>query len=182
MKSTGAIIASTCIATALVVGLYYQQKIDLYKVRLRETLDHIHDLQHEIDPTHSKFTHGDHANHETEMNKHAHGMLDISETDWQPSVDVDMKKDAVSGWNVQILTTDFTFSPENASAEHVVGEGHAHIYVNGKKIARFYGDWFHLPAQPPGEHVLRVTLNTNNHQSLLRDGKPVEVEQVFTEE
>ncbi|MBL4893223.1 MAG: hypothetical protein JKX91_15670 [Rhizobiaceae bacterium] len=83
-----------------------------------------------------------------------------------PTIAIDLAKDAVGGWNLHIVTTHFRFAPEAVNAEHQVGEGHAHIYVNGIKLARVYGPWFHIGALPKGNVEVSVTLNANNHQAL----------------
>ena len=68
---------------------------------------------------------------------------------------------------------NFAFAPEHASRDHVPGEGHAHVYVNGVKLGRFYGPWLHLDNLPPGEVTVEVTLNANDHRPLSVAGKPV---------
>jgi len=80
----------------------------------------------------------------------------------------------MSGWNIQIETSNFSFAPEHASNVHEPGEGHAHLYINGKKIARMYGPWIHVPELLKARNTIKVTLNTNDHQTITVDGKPVE--------
>ena len=72
----------------------------------------------------------------------------------------------MSGWNLHIETENFSFSPENASLAHIDGEGHAHVYINGVKLGRFYGPWVHLDDLPEGEVTVEVTLNANDHRFL----------------
>ncbi len=79
------------------------------------------------------------------------------------SVSMDAQPDEVSGVNIRLDTNNFTFSPKNAGLDHVQGEGHAHIYVDGQKVGRLYGEYFHLDHISAGEHTLRVTLNGNTH-------------------
>ncbi len=90
-----------------------------------------------------------------------------------PTLDFHIVRDAMSGWNLQIATTGFRFAPERASAAHRAGEGHAHIYVNGRKVARVYGPWFHLGALPRGTVSIAVTLNANDHSALSVAGRPL---------
>ena len=80
------------------------------------------------------------------------------------SVQVTATPDAVSGINIELVTTGFTFAPENVNGEHVVGEGHAHVYVDGEKITRLYGPYLHLDRVDPGERTISVILNANTHQ------------------
>jgi len=58
-----------------------------------------------------------------------------------PSVKMIVSKDAMSGFNIRIVTKNFKWSPEHASLSHIPGEGHAHIYIDDVKIARVYGEW-----------------------------------------
>lgn len=75
--------------------------------------------------------------------------------------------DAVDGYNVQILSKNFKFTPASINRKNVANEGHAHLYVNGAKIARVYGNWFHLPASflQPGVNAVSVSLNANDHST-----------------
>ena len=50
-----------------------------------------------------------------------------------PSVELMVKKDDHGGWNLQVLTSNFVFAPEDCGKEHVDGFGHAHFYLNGEK-------------------------------------------------
>lgn len=90
-----------------------------------------------------------------------------------PTVRISLHADPVSGWNLHVVTTDFRFAPENASSEHVAGEGHAHVYVDGTKVARLYGPWLHIADLPNGQSEVKVTLNTNDHRPITIGGKPL---------
>ena len=92
------------------------------------------------------------------------------------SVAITLTPDSVDGLNLQISTTGFKWSPEGAGGEHVAGEGHAHVYVDGVKRARAYGPWLHLSALDPGTRHVRVTLNGNAHGEYVREGQPVAAE------
>ena len=87
-----------------------------------------------------------------------------------PSVDIEVTPDPKAGWNLRVMTTNFRFAPENASTDHVWGEGHAHLYIDDVKIGRLYGEWYHIGPMEAGTHTVRVTLNTNDHQDLARNG------------
>ena len=86
--------------------------------------------------------------------------------------------DAKAGFNIRIITENFTWAPEHASLEHVDGEGHAHIYLADVKLGRVYGEWHHInPADfdiPAGEQVLVVTLTGNDHGAYTLGGEPVQ--------
>lgn len=93
-----------------------------------------------------------------------------------------IEKDAMSGYNVFIATENFTFTPEDAGKADVDGHGHAHLYINGAKIARMYGPALHVTELPFGPHDFRVALNTNNHSEYAVDGRPIEARIEFTVE
>lgn len=83
-----------------------------------------------------------------------------------PSVDITVVPDPSDGWNLHIITTDFRFTPERVGEPPRDGEGHAHLYINGEKIRRLYGPWFHLDVLPSGPCTVAVTLNANDHRIL----------------
>lgn len=91
-----------------------------------------------------------------------------------PGVSLALTRDAMSGWNLHVSPQNFRFAPENASAMDHPGEGHAHVYVNGVKLARLYGEWLHIPDLPKGPVEVKVSLNANSHSPLMVDGTPVE--------
>ena len=74
-------------------------------------------------------------------------------------------------FNLQLRTSNFTFTPQNIDKAPVLGEGHAHLYVDGVKIARLYGEWSHVPTLPPDSDLLTVSLYANNHQGFAVDGE-----------
>ena len=111
------------------------------------------------------------ANNTSGGTTHQHTtMIDLTDTENIPTVDIQVSKDPKAGFNVKINTTNFTFSPEHASTEHIVGEGHAHLYVNGVKIGRVYSEWVHVEIAEPGIHEIKVTLNGNDHSPFMVDG------------
>lgn len=89
------------------------------------------------------------------------------------TVAVTATPDPMTGVNVEVTTTGFTWAPEHASGEPVEGEGHAHLYVDGEKVGRLYTPWFHVGGLAPGDHEVRVTLNGNDHTDLDVDGEAV---------
>lgn len=123
-------------------------------------------------------THGSTGDHTSPGKAHKHGEnVAIAEGPNAPSVNMTLSQDTVGGWNLHVKTKNFRFAPEHASGKHVPGEGHAHIYVNGKKIARLYGPWFHIPKLPTNGAAVRVTLNANDHRDYVVGGKVVSATQ-----
>ena len=119
--------------------------------------------------------HGGHGGHGTHDD-----MLEIAPGSDAPTLMTHITPDPSSGWNLQIVTQNFAFSPERASRDHVPGEGHAHVYINGVKLGRVYAPWVHLDNLPEGEVEVTVSLNANDHRLLAVGGKALEAVQVIT--
>ncbi|WP_109466576.1 hypothetical protein [Albibacillus kandeliae] len=130
---------------------------------------------------HGGHDHGGHDAAEGTGHSHSHDeMMEVSGPE-APTVDLEVAPDPASGWNLHIVTTHFRFAPEHAGQGDVPGEGHAHLYLNGEKIARIYGDWYHLAALPAGQNVLRVGLYSNSHKALAVNGAHLETEITLAE-
>lgn len=117
------------------------------------------------------------ATEEHDHSKHSHTPLEITSLDSEvdvPQLQVMAEADPMGGWNVQIDTRHFRFTPEHVNGENVAGEGHAHIYVDGFKFARVYSDWYHLKALTPGKHTIKVSLNANDHSAWSHEGQLIE--------
>lgn len=117
-------------------------------------------------------SHGEH-DHGQGMN-HNHEPMEIPEGQPIPSVDLVVHPDQMKGWNLEVKVSNFRFAPEHASSNDRPGEGHAHLYVNGEKITRIYGNWYYLGILEPGRNQLRVNLNSNDHKQLVHQGQPIE--------
>ncbi|NNE88694.1 MAG: hypothetical protein HKN27_11505 [Silicimonas sp.] len=118
--------------------------------------------------------HSEHLLEETGAVAHDHDKITVlPEGPDAPTLDVDVIKDG-TGWNLRVITTNFTMTPEKIGTEHVPGEGHGHVYLNEIKQARLYGEWYHIDKVPDGDVALRVTLNSNDHSALAVGDQPLE--------
>ena len=116
--------------------------------------------------------HGNPAHHGAHADHAAHGdILSLSENG-APTMAVTLHPDPLSGYSLHIAVENFVISPENASLDHVAGQGHAHVYVDGNKLGRFYGPWVLLDGVAPGAEV-QVTLNANDHRLLAVGDQPL---------
>jgi hypothetical protein len=111
---------------------------------------------------------------ETAKDSHMHMSTFDVPADQAPKVELVVSEDAKSGYNIKIITTDFTFTPEDVNGENVIGEGHAHLYVDGEKIGRVYGNYYHYGGSFEGTKSFRVTLNANDHSDYTVDGVAIE--------
>jgi hypothetical protein len=105
---------------------------------------------------------------------HDHGRFDIPAGQPLPQVAIAVHPDPMKGWNVQIQVQNFQFAPEQIDRPGAWNAGHAHLYINGRKLTRIYGSWYYLEGLPRGNHQILVTLNTNSHQDLYANGRRIE--------
>lgn len=121
---------------------------------------------------HSDMEHGSMsgANMEHEHISVAPGRLD-------PKIELVATKDTMSGYNLNIKTSAFYFTPQSAGLAPVQNTGHAHLYINGTKVGRVYGPWMYLADTlfKAGTNTVTVSLNANNHADwVAKDGKEIE--------
>ncbi|GAB4374727.1 MAG: hypothetical protein Kow00121_19560 [Elainellaceae cyanobacterium] len=104
---------------------------------------------------------------------HEHGRMEV-EGQPIPTVNLVVHPDARQGWNLEVQVAHFRFAPEQVNQPGPTDEGHAHLYVNGIKVARLYGPWYYLESLPAGRYELAVSLNTNDHQTLTHNGQLIQ--------
>ena len=130
------------------------------------TLDgHDHD-----DPSHHQTASSDHGNNAP---LHAHDEM-FDGGDQPPRLQLALTPDALGGWNLNLMTENFQFVPERVGGEAALGEGHAHLYIDGVKIARLYSAWHHLGGLNKGQHEIMVSLNAHDHRVFADNGQPVQ--------
>ncbi|HUF52643.1 MAG TPA: hypothetical protein VMR52_02565 [Dehalococcoidia bacterium] len=125
---------------------------------------------------HGDETENDHGDEGNDAGMHS--VIELTDAGALPTVQLVVHEDAKAGWNLQIVTTNWDWAPEHASTDHVAGEGHAHIYVDGVKQGRVYGDWYHLAALDDGDHEVMITLNANDHSDLSYNGTMIAASQM----
>jgi len=120
----------------------------------------------------------------TPLHAHTNGATSVHEIEQQaaPTATLDIQKDPTGGFNVQVVTSNFIWRPEMASMKHVPGEGHAHVFLDGRKIMRIYNQWFHLNTYQfstrAGEQLLSIEFVGNDHAPYTIAGLPVGTEQI----
>ena len=114
--------------------------------------------------------HGDTADDGVGSGDHSHAM---QEAEGPLAIGIETTIEDGGGINVHVMTEGWTWTPENVNEEHVPGQGHAHIYVDGVE-SRAYSPYYHVPGLEPGSHHIRVTLNANAHDGMYANGFPVE--------
>ena len=121
----------------------------------------------------------------TPLQAHTNGATSVHEISQEaaPRVNLEIKKDPTGGYNVHVVTNNFVWRPEMASMKHIPGEGHAHVFLDGRKIMRIYNEWFHLNkyhfSPRSGEQLLSIEFVGNDHAPYTIDGLPVGAEQII---
>ncbi|MEV0242469.1 hypothetical protein AB0I06_21415 [Streptomyces sp. NPDC050674] len=93
-----------------------------------------------------------------------------------PDVGIEVQPDAAGGWDVRLTVRNFRFSPAGAAARAVAGRGLAHLYVDGRPVARLRAPAYRLDARlvPRGTHRVTARLYADDATVWAVDGKPVE--------
>lgn len=103
---------------------------------------------------------------------HDHGETREVPASAVPAVSLRVVPESPCTFNLAIEVSNFVFAPDNVNGPHVDGEGHAHLYANGVKLARIYGPHFHATA-PAGSTDITVTLNSNDHAIYTHNAQPI---------
>ncbi|MEO0493011.1 MAG: hypothetical protein AAF081_06315 [Actinomycetota bacterium] len=137
-----------------------------------DTARNDHDHANHGDDDHGDDDHGD-DDHMSGADGHDHGTpVEFEGTD-VPTVDVRVEADPAGGINIMVATTNYTVAPEAASTDHVEGEGHFHLSIDGAKVQRFYNDAIHYVGVTEGEVTVMVELSANDHRTYAVDGEPI---------
>ena len=95
-----------------------------------------------------------------------------------PSVNLEIYEDNMDGYNLFIKLENFILTPMDVGKKNKLNSGHIHLYVKDIKIGRVYSNWFHIPGRYFNlkENIIRITLNSNLHDSFAINGNPIESE------
>ncbi|MFJ4327089.1 hypothetical protein ACIP3A_28740 [Streptomyces tricolor] len=93
-----------------------------------------------------------------------------------PEVRVEVTPDPAGGWDVRLAFRHFRGSPPDARPVPVAGRGLAHLFVDGRRVARLRTPAYHLPADrvPHGTHQITARLYADDGTVWAVHGKPVE--------
>ena len=97
-----------------------------------------------------------------------------------PTVSLSIQKEPdANEWDVHIVTTNFVFRPEKVGQKAVLGEGHIHLFVDGKLYV-VLSPWFHIDTLPKGKHIILVRVANNDHSTYAVNGKYIQVSHMIT--
>ena len=144
---------------------------------MADEADHDHD-----DHDHEGHDHDDHGDHDTGDDAHAghdHGEPVEIDPSIAPTVALEVDADPAGGINIHVATTDYTVAADAASTDHVEGEGHFHLYIDGEKVLRFYNESIYYAGVTEGEVEVMVELSANDHRAYAVEGEPIVAMAVF---
>jgi hypothetical protein len=106
---------------------------------------------------------------------------DIQPGEPVPTVDFTFTKDTLNdgSWDLHVLTTNFTFTPENLNLAPVLDQGHVHLYIDDQ-LTVVLGPWFHVGSLAPGPHTIRVALAANDHSIFSYQGNYIQAVKTLT--
>ncbi|MDE2692620.1 MAG: hypothetical protein OSA10_00470 [Paracoccaceae bacterium] len=126
------------------------------------------------------FSSHEHSSGHNEVNdiqvNHNYSSLEITDN---IEFDFELIQENSNNWNIVLDIKGLKFSPENVGKQHVNGQGHAHVFVDGRKHGRMYSNWYYLGPLDLGSQIT-VTLNSNNHKVFFKNGKPIEISRRLT--
>lgn len=102
--------------------------------------------------------------------KMEHPSQPIPEQAMVPSISFKLMPDMMDGYNLILKTNHFNILPplmgeadllEKNGAQ--ILQGHAHLYINGEKMMRLYGENIHIPANWINRGINSITVSVNNH-------------------
>ncbi|MFE9876731.1 nuclear transport factor 2 family protein [Streptomyces sp. NPDC005784] len=93
-----------------------------------------------------------------------------------PEVAIEIQPDSAGSWDVRLTVRHFRFSPAGARAVPVAGRGIAHLYVDGRTVARLRSAEYQLAGHlvPRGTHHVTARLYADDGTVWAVHGKPVE--------
>ncbi len=109
--------------------------------------------------------------------QHQHSPKNLPQGVLTPQLNISLSEDTMSGVNLHLETQYFQLESPTAAGNRPnnIVEGHAHLYVNGKKIQRVYGSDIHIPGKyiNKGMNQISVTLNGHDHSQWQVAGKGI---------
>ena len=104
--------------------------------------------------------------------------FNLTANDPVPTISYTLTKDVIGGYDLHVVTTNFTFTPEALNTAPVADQGHVHLYIDGR-LYLLLAPWYHIDSIAPGTHSIIVSLNANDHSVFAEAGQPVEATSTF---
>ncbi|MGB0389693.1 MAG: DoxX family membrane protein, partial [Ardenticatenaceae bacterium] len=74
---------------------------------------------------------------------HGMKMVDLTDAETIPKfTTIEVQKESPTSYNLHVEIENWSFTPELVGQETINNQGHAHVFVDGLKVGRMYGNWF----------------------------------------
>lgn len=97
-----------------------------------------------------------------------------------PKIALSVFRDGMDGVNLHVDLAHYTLNAPDTklpieACSRAQLQGHAHVFVNGEKVQRLYGQDMHIPQVWLNEGVnqIAVSLNSHEHENWTTDDKPI---------
>lgn len=110
---------------------------------------------------------------------HAHAaVLNVDRAEPIPGVAIEVRATDTAGlFDIAVTLENFTIDEANVDGEPAANTGHMHLLVDGVKVERFF-ELDHFVELGPGEYVVEVELNANDHTPWGVDGARINATQL----
>ncbi|MFB4163832.1 hypothetical protein ACE1TI_08310 [Alteribacillus sp. JSM 102045] len=117
------------------------------------------------------------SSHYAGADDHSREAVEVPVGEPVPRIAGELQQDDMNTWLLQVEVENFAFTPEKTGTEEgSLQEGHAHLYVNGEKIGRIYGNYHDMGELNEGDRI-QVFLTTNDHKILQKNGEVIAYEE-----
>ncbi|WP_299496762.1 hypothetical protein [uncultured Shewanella sp.] len=113
------------------------------------------------------------------MMDHSHTPIEVPEATPIPALSLSLSKDIMTGYNVHLIIDNFSITPPPVDAKGMddlaitqvdkktgILEGHAHLYINGIKTQRLYGQDVHISGNLLKQGINSISVTLNNHRHM----------------
>ncbi len=96
---------------------------------------------------------------------HSYRMLDVTNAERIPAITKMeiLKEPEDMGYDIYVEMENWTFTPEFVGQTYKENQGHIHVYLDGKKAGRMYGNYYYLGKLSKGKHKIAITINGDDH-------------------
>lgn len=128
------------------------------------------------------------AGHPGEETGMVHPSVAIPQDAAIPSIRAKLSPDLMEGFNLELKVRNFHIVVPHADTPDLrmangkeVLQGHIHLYVNGKKRMRVYGEAIHIPSDwlKQGINSLIVSINNHMHGTYTSDEREIQTTLIF---
>ncbi|MDA7745960.1 hypothetical protein N8878_01325 [Psychromonas sp.] len=100
---------------------------------------------------------------------HQHKSIEIQSDTPIPKIELTAFRDSMDGVNIHIEVANYVLNAPDTAIDTLTTKngylnGHAHVFVNGTKRQRLYGNDIHIPNSWLQHGVNQVAISLNSHQ------------------